>query len=166
MSAADEAPDRPRPVVAFVAPGRPPTSNKTVGKHGERAKLEYSRRYIAAGGTKSDEFSYVAVYYFVPGYRPSNDADAGNIHKRVLDGLQGAAYQDDHVVRVVTAGVIDYGPTANGPLRLEEIDLTSVPASALNDLATAIASAKHHFLYVEIGPLRPAMMAFGIGDAG
>lgn len=166
MSAAAEAPDGPRPVVAFVAPGRPPTSNKTVGKHGERAKLEYSRRYIAAGGTKSDEFSYAAVYYFVPGYRPSNDADAGNVHKRVLDGLQGAAYEDDHVVRIVMAGVIDYGPTANGPLRLEEIDLTRVPPSALEELATAIASAKDHFLYVEIGPLRPAMMAFGMGDAG
>lgn len=165
MSAAVETPDGPRSVVAFVAPGRPPTSNKTVGKHGARAKLEYSRRYIAAGGAKSEEFSYAAVYYFVPGYRPSNDADAGNIHKRVLDGLQGVAYEDDHIVRIVTAGVIDYGPTANGPLRLEEIDLTRVPPSALEELATAIASAKDHFLYVEIGPLRPAMMAFGIGDA-
>lgn len=166
MSATAEVSDGLRSVVAFVVPGRPPTSNKAVGRYGERAKLEYSRRYIAAGGTNCDEFSYAAVYYFVPGYRPSNDADAGNVHKRVLDGLQGTAYEDDHVVRIITSGVIDYGPTANGPLRLEEIDLTRVPPSALADLLAAIASAKEHFLYVEIGPLRPAMMAFGIGDAG
>jgi hypothetical protein len=114
----------------------------------------------------SDEFSYAAVYYFVPGYRPSNDADAGNVHKRVLDGLQGVAYEDDHVVRIIMAGVIDYGPTADGPLRVEEIDLTRIPPNALQELATAIESGSDHFLYVEIGPLRPAMIAFGLGDAG
>ncbi len=165
----DQTPDAQgtasRATVAFVAPGRPPTSNKNLKKHGERAKIEYSKLYDMAGGLKSDELSYAAVYYFVPGYRPSNDADAGNVHKRVLDGLTGVAYEDDHVVRLVMAGVIDYGPTAAGPLRVDELDLTGVPPHALAALATAIASAKDHFLYVEIGPLRPEMMKFGIGDS-
>jgi hypothetical protein len=154
----------PRATVAFIAFGRPPTSNKSVGKYGALAKQQYSRLYRAAGGAHSNELSYAAVYYFVPGYRPNHDADAGNVHKRVLDGLEGFAYDDDHVVRLVTAGVIDYGATATGPLRVDELDLTNVPAHALADLATAIATATDRFLYVEIGPLRPAMMAFGIGE--
>jgi len=158
------APPKSRATVAFVARGRPRTSNKNVGKSGERAKQEYSKLYAQAGGAKSEELSYATVYYFVPGYRPSNDADAGNIHKRVLDGLQGTAYEDDHVVRLITSGVIDYGPAAVGPLRVDQLDLTGVPALALADLAKAIASAADHFLYVEIGPLRPSMMAFGIGE--
>lgn len=154
----------PRSTVAFVASGRPPTSNKPVGKYGAQAKEEYSRLYRASGGAHSNELSYAAVYYFVPGYRPNNDADAGNVHKRVLDGLQGFAYDDDHVVRLVTAGIVDYGATATGPLRVDQLDLTNVPAHALADLATAIATGIDHFLYVEIGPLRPSMMAFGIGE--
>lgn len=153
-----------RKTVAFVAPGRPLTSNKNVGKYGDRVKREYSRLYTAAGGTLSNELSYAAIYYFVPGYRPSNDADAGNVPKRVLDGLEGAAYDDDHVVRWVAAGVVDYGPTAKGPLSVDELDLTHVPAAALASLAIAIDAAAEHFLYVEIGPLRPAIMTFGIGD--
>ncbi|HEU0133873.1 MAG TPA: hypothetical protein VFR28_03545 [Allosphingosinicella sp.] len=145
--------------------GRPPTSNKAVGKYGERAKARYSKLYGLAGGTKSNELTYAAVYYFVPGYRSSNDADAGNVHKRVLDGLEGHAFDDDHVVRFVMAGVIDYGPSAGGPLRVDELDLTGVPAHALPALAAAISSAEDHFLYVEIGPLRPEMMAFGMGGS-
>lgn len=153
-----------RPTVAFLAPGRPRSSNKAVGKYGERAKAEYAKLYLAAGGAHSNDLSYAAVYYFAPGYRPSSDADAGNVHKRVLDGLEGAAYDDDHVVRLVTSGIIDYGAAASGPLKVDELDLTNVPAAVLTALAEAIATATDHFLYVEIGPLRPAMMAFGIGD--
>lgn len=158
------AAQRPRATVAFVASGRPPTSNKSVGKKGGQAMAQYNRLYKAAGGALSNELTYATVYYFVPGYKPSNDADAGNVNKRVLDGLQGVAYDDDHVVRLVTSGVIDYGVSASGPLRVEQLDLTHVPAHALPDLATAIAQGTDHFLYVEVGPLRPAMMVFGIGE--
>ena len=52
----------PRSTVAFIAFGRPPTSNKTVGKYGAQAKQEYSRLYKVAGGAHSNELSYAAVY--------------------------------------------------------------------------------------------------------
>jgi hypothetical protein len=156
-----------REVVAFVTRGRPLTANKVVGPAGARTKTGYGRAYAdAAGGRKSNDLCYATVYYFAPGYRPGRDPDAGNVHKRVLDGMTGRAYDDDRVVRLVTSGVIDYGPGVEGTVQLEEIDLSHMPRRALRDFANMVAKGRDHFLYVEVGPLSSSMFRFNMGKTG
>jgi Holliday junction resolvase RusA-like endonuclease len=154
-----------REVVAFVAKGRPFTSNKTVKAVGDIAKKRYGQAYAqAAGGRISNDLCYVIVWYFAPGYKPGNDPDAGNVHKRVLDGMEGKAYDDDNVARIVISGVIDYGRNVEGTIRLEEVDLSHMPRRALRDFAALIDKGLDHFLYVEVGPLRRSMYRFNAGS--
>lgn len=51
------------------------------------------------------------VYYFPPDYQQQLQTDqlqdADNISKPIWDALQGKLYQDDHVVNIRIAGVID-----------------------------------------------------------
>ena len=94
---------RARPV-AFVVEGRPPSSNKNVGASGLRYQQHVAQLYRAAGGTWSNEHRYGVVYYFLRRYRPSRDADVGNVTKRLWDALTGVGYADDEVVRLQLAG--------------------------------------------------------------
>lgn len=154
-----------RGVVSFVARGRPRSANRKVGRIGEAAKAGYVQLFIAAGGDRSEDQCYAMVYYFAPGYRPENDADAGNVHKRVIDGLKGTAFEDDHIVRLVIAGVIDYGPRTTGPISLDQLDLTGLPGDLLREVAGLLDAGAEHFLYVEVGPLRPFMYRFNLGGS-
>lgn len=151
--------------VAFVRPGRPRTSNKNVGEIGERAKQDMQDLYRAAGGRSSERHRYGVVYYFVRGYRPATDADAGNVSKRVWDALEGVAYKDDHVVRLQLAGLVETGPVAAGEIIYQDLDLTGVPEPALTRLLELIASEERHFLYIELGPLRSPMFVFNLAAA-
>lgn len=149
-------------VTCFVRSGRPPTANKKVEARGQRAQDEMRELYRAAGGEFSDEHRYGIVYYFVRSYRPANDADADNVSKRVWDALEGAAYQDDQVVRLRLAGVIEAGPAKDQAPALQELDLSDMPAPAARELLRLVAAQERHILDVEIGPVRPAMFAFNL----
>jgi hypothetical protein len=117
-----------RKPIAFVRAGRPPTANKNLRGKGAKVQEEFAGLYVAASGQFSAEHRYGVVYY-----RPETDADAGNVSKRIWDGLEGAAYKDDHVVRFQIAGVVGGGTK--------------------------------HVIYVEIGPVRPAMFSFDLSRA-
>lgn len=153
-----------RRTVAFVRPGRPPTSNKNVGGRGLDIQKSLAALYLAAGGTLSDEHCYGIVYYFVQNYSQATDADAGNVSKRIWDALQSVAYTDDHVVRFQSVGVIEIGQTRSGEISLESLDLTDVPQPALERLLELIAGGTKHVIYVEVGPIRPSMFAFNMGQ--
>lgn len=149
-------------IASFVHAGRPLSSNKNVGTIGERIMGEYRALYGQRDGEPSDGHRYGIVHYFVRDYRPSIHADAGNISKRVWDALEGLAYQDDHVVRVQISSVIQYGPTEGDGISYTDIDLSAVPDDDLAAILQNIALGTEHFIYVELGPLRPGMFVFGL----
>jgi hypothetical protein len=149
--------------VVFVRAGRPPTSNKNIGVKGRQVQGELAKFYSEAGGGFSDEHRYGIVYYFVRGYRPTNDADAGNVSKRVWDALEGTAYRDDHVVRFQIAGLIECGEAPSGEVAFGQGDMTDVPDSVFGKLLQMLDDAEtQHVLYVEIGPIRPTMFTFNL----
>lgn len=157
----------PRAPVAFVWIGRPLSANKRIGTIGERIMREIRDAYLAAGGSWSDQQRYGIVYHFVRGYRPATDADAGNIGKRVWDALEDAAYDDDQLVRLQHSGVVEIGATSAGDVSYEELDLTAVPANALQELLNLVAAGtERSFLYVETGVLHSAMSAFNLASRG
>jgi hypothetical protein len=158
-NAMDAVPTEP---VAFVRAGRPPSANKNLGVAGRRLQQDLATLYREAGGVHSDTHRYGVVYYFVRGYRPSNDPDAGNVSKRIWDALEGVAYDDDHVVRLQIAGLIEIGQAPSGDLVVEDIDLADVPSRALNQLLGLIAEGVPHILYVELGPIRPSLFMFNL----
>lgn len=149
--------------VAFVRLGRPPTANKNLGTRGVKAQEDFAELYSAAGGRLSDEYRYGIIYYFVQGYSPATDADAGNVSKRIWDGLQGTAYRDDHVVRFQIAGLIETGQARSHGVAFEHLDLTDVPEAALVRLLELVGGGAKHVIYVEIGPVQPSMFAFNLG---
>jgi hypothetical protein len=151
--------------VAFVRPGRPPTANKNLRGKGAKVQEEFAGLYVAAGGQFSEGHRYGVVYYFVQNYRPATDADAGNVSKRIWDGLEGAAYKDDHVVRFQIAGLVETGRARWGEVAFEHLDLTDVPQSALEELLELVGGGTKHVIYVEIGPVRPAMFSFNLSRA-
>jgi hypothetical protein len=152
-----------RDVVAFIAKGRPLSTNGDLSARGRAMQVKYGQLYAqAAAGRLSDNPCYAAVYYFVPGYRPKIHPDAGNIHKRLIDGLQGKAFTDDHVVRLVLSGVVDFGETADAPLSIDELDLSHLPRRVLKEFVGLVA-AERDFVYVEVGPLGRSMFAFNLG---
>ncbi|MBU1383536.1 MAG: RusA family crossover junction endodeoxyribonuclease [Alphaproteobacteria bacterium] len=148
---------------AFVQAGRPLTSNRNVGRNGERVMEQYRASYGQQAGEPSDAHRYGIVHYFVRDYRPAVHADAGNIAKRVWDALEGIAYDDDHVVRLQISSVIAFGPTNVNGISYTDIDLSSVPAEAFADIIGNIEDGTEHFLYVELGALEPRMFAFALG---
>jgi hypothetical protein len=111
-----------------------------------------------------DAHRYGIVYYFVRGYRPSNDPDAGNVSKRVWDALEGVAYDDDQVVRLQIAGLLEIGQARSGGLAIEDIDLADVPSRALNQLLELINKRVPHILYVELGHIRPSLFMFNLAS--
>lgn len=152
-----------RAPVAFVRVGRPPSANKNLGTAGRRIQQELANLYREAEGAYSNAHRYGIIYYFVRNYRASNDADAGNVGKRVWDALEGVAYRDDHVVRMQVSGLIEIGQAPSGEVAFEDIDLTDIPAGALNQLLGLIAEGVPHILYVELGDIRPSLFMFNLG---
>jgi hypothetical protein len=149
---------------SFVFVGRPPSGNKNVGRAGALAQEEMRRLYQAAGGTRRDHACYGIAYYFVRGYHPSRDADADNVAKRLWDALEGAAYADDHVLRLRIAGVIELGPASGGAIHADELDLTSLEPETAAALLRLIESGSRRFLYAEIGEARAGMFAFNLAS--
>jgi hypothetical protein len=123
------------------------------------------RLFVEAGGACLTEPLYGIVYYVAQQYRPTNDADADNLSKRLWDALQATAYDDDKLVRLRIAGVIAPSslPTAAS---LDDLDLTGAPDDVAGALAGFIAAGEDHNLYVEIGLLHPAMFRFGLAIKG
>lgn len=149
--------------IAFVRPGRPPTSNRNLGQRGEKFQQDVRDLYAAAGGLFDSSHRYGVVYYFRRGYWPATDADAGNLGKRVWDSLNDVAFKDDNVVRLQIAGVVNIGDAAAGGIGYQDLDLTAVPGNALAKLLALIdGGAEHHILYVEIGTLSSSMFVFNL----
>jgi hypothetical protein len=127
---------------------------------------KYRDLYHAAGGRSLSGHLYGIVYYFVRGFRPETDVDAGNVAKRVWDALEGMAYEDDQVVRLQLSGIVDTGPIRAGEVAYEELDLTQVPREALARVLELLAAEEPRFLYVELGALRSSMFTFNLAGRG
>jgi hypothetical protein len=84
----------------------------------------------------------------------------------IWDALEGAAYDDDHVVRLRIAGLIEIGHAPSGDLAIEDIDLADVPSRALDQLLGLINEGVAHILYVELGDIRPSLFMFNLAANG
>lgn len=154
----------PSTAVAFLIAGRPPTANKTGGSRRPAFVRRVREGFVSAGGAVATQPCYGLVYYFVQGYRPSNDADADNISKPVWDALKGTAYDDDKIVRLRIAAVVDTGSEPGGPPALTDLGLSDMRPDLASHLVEMIGAGKRHILYVEIGRLDPRMLRFGLAD--
>lgn len=67
------------------------------------------------------------------------------------------AYENDQVVRLRMAGVIEAERARDGAPALEELDLSEVPAEAARELLRLVAKEEQHILYVEVARVRPEM---------
>ncbi|RLC19757.1 MAG: hypothetical protein DRI57_06380 [Deltaproteobacteria bacterium] len=104
----------------------------------------------------SDEFEtsplYGKVYYF---HRENTQLDADNLSKPVWDALEGLAYEDDSVIKLRHAGIIDLRETD-----MELFDLSLIPDNVANSFLDMVGS-ENHILYIELGRLRNDMIFFG-----
>jgi len=152
-----------RDPVSFVRAGRPLSANKTKGKIGEKIAADLKGLYKAAGGGHWNGFRYGVVYYFVRDYKPHNDSDADNVSKPIWDALEGEAYDDDKVVRLRRAGVIEIG-ASNGAPSLDVIDVTEMPATASDRFFHLLEQEERHIVYVELGAVTPDMFTFNLAN--
>ncbi len=65
------------------------------------------------------------------------------------------AYEDDSIIKLRHAGIIDLRETD-----LQQFDLTSIPDDVADSFLDMVGSEKH-ILYIELGKLRNDMMIFG-----
>jgi hypothetical protein len=150
---------RPAPLVAFACPVRPISVNArpTVRKRETyRNKLLEAFKEAVEDLAMLDDLPYGVVYLFSlhdRGY------DADNISKPLWDALRGVAYRDASAVRLRVAGVLDMRT-----MDLASLDLTTIPERTTKGLLDLLGK-EAHVLYVEIGPLRPALYRFGIGTS-
>lgn len=136
---------------AFICAYRPRSIN---AKHTDRFQ-EQIRQAFATYCTIEQLFDiplYGIVYYF---HKRSNQLDADNLSKPIWDALEGVAYQDDRIIQLRHAGIIDLQK-----IDLAVLDLSNIPDAVANDII-ALAGNRDHILYVEFGPLASEMFTFG-----
>ncbi|MCP4351585.1 MAG: RusA family crossover junction endodeoxyribonuclease [Desulfobacterales bacterium] len=123
---------------------------------GTKSKYQEHLRYAYNEYCNSDDFEVVPLYgkayYF---HRESTQLDADNMSKPIWDALEGLAYEDDSIIKLRHAGIVDLRETD-----LELFDLSSIPDSVANSFLDMIGSEKH-ILYIELGKLRNDMIVFG-----
>ena len=146
-------------LIAFVLP-RKPLSYNAFRDASRKASYTSALRdsYLAAGGHPHAVTAphYGIVYHL---HRPDDPTDADNISKPVWDALRRVAYEDDALVELRIAGKLRIGRGLPATL-----NLTGVPRDALRRLTVlAGKQSTDHMLYVELGTLRSAMFAFGLG---
>lgn len=100
---------------------------------------------------------YGVVYYFTRRY---TQLDADNISKAVWDALKSVVYDDDRVVRLRIAGIVDLrSPDMMG------FDLTKMPGKVAEKLLAMVGQVDH-LLYIEVGALRAEMFRFALDFGG
>ncbi|MDM8521817.1 RusA family crossover junction endodeoxyribonuclease [Desulfococcaceae bacterium HSG8] len=136
---------------AFLSNKKPKSMQSgTKSKYQEHLKDAYNKY------CNSDEFEVVPLYgkayYF---HKESTQLDADNMSKPIWDALEGLAYEDDSIIKLRHAGIVDLRETD-----LELFDLSSIPDNVANSFLDMIGSEKH-ILYIELGKLRNDMIVFG-----
>ena len=95
---------------------------------------------------------YGKVYYF---HWESTQLDADNLSKPIWDALEGLAYEDDSIIKLRHAGIIDLRETD-----LQQFDLTSIPDDVADSFLDMVGSEKH-ILYIELGKFLNNLIIFG-----
>ena len=95
---------------------------------------------------------YGVVYYF---YRRNNQLDADNLSKPVWDALEGVAFENDLLIRLRHAGVVDLRSTD-----MTTFDLSKMPDTVADNFIQMIG-VEEHILYVEFGILHQSMFLLG-----
>lgn len=136
---------------AFLCTYRPRSINaKYTDRYQERIWEAFST--YCAVEQPLDTPLYGIVYYF---HNQPNQLDADNLSKPIWDALEGIAYQDDLIIQLRHAGVINLRKTD-----LTVFDLSRVPDLVANDMI-AFAGTRDHIVYVEFGSLESEMFTFG-----
>ena len=88
--------------------------------------------------------------------REHDDVDADNVPKRILDALKGIVFaNDDEIDRCLSIRTV---ASAAGDF---EVDLLKVPSMGVQDDLRGLLGVERHVLYIEIGPVTDAAVAFG-----
>ncbi len=141
---------------AFLSSQRPRSVNaRMTDRFQERIRQAYHTYYPATDLLA--EPLYGVVYYF---HNQHNQLDADNLSKPIWDALEGLAFEDDRVIQLRHAGVVDLRSTD-----MTTFDLSSMPDTVIDDFIEMIGS-EDHVLYVEFGNLDQSMFLFGQEIAG
>lgn len=144
------------PTVAFVHRGKPAPAQKNRGPRGQALQAAVQEEYRRASSYQYEGPCYGLVIYVLGTYNPAVHADADGISKRIWDGLEGVAYEDDHIVRLRTNGILERQP-GEGGLNFSDFDLTAIPDAAAEALIRAVGDGVEDFLYVQLCGLRATM---------
>lgn len=139
-------------MLTFLCASRPRSANKN-RKYSSRYKdsLEKAiKKYFPSIKLLEDQL-YGSVYYF---HSVPTQIDADNLSKPIWDALEGVVYKDDSIIKLRHAGIVDLKAGD-----FHEIDLTDLPDIVTNDFFEMIDN-EEHFLYIEIGLLKPNMFTF------
>jgi hypothetical protein len=136
---------------AFLCTHRPRSVNaRTTGRFQQLIREAYLNYYPA--GERLHHPLYGIVYYF---HNKPNQLDADNLSKPIWDALKGLVYDDDLIIQLRHAGVIDLSRTD-----MTLFDLSKMPDKVAIDFIGMIGS-KSNILYVEFGKLDQGMFIFG-----
>lgn len=136
---------------AFISNQRPRSVNaRTTDRFQERIRQSY--REYNSGDMFLTEPLYGVVYYF---YNRNNQLDADNLSKPIWDALEGLAFDDDFLIRIRHAGIVDLRSTD-----MNTFDLSNMPDNVAANFIQMIG-VEDHILYVELGNLHQSMFVFG-----
>jgi hypothetical protein len=142
--------------VAFVVDRQPPSAQKG---HNGRFEAEVGVAARTALGPTFSLFSgpiYVRITWF---RHKRSGPDLDNIPKRIIDGMKGVVFDDDHRVVQCILNRID-----------TQLDYTisdqHVSMGAYEQLLQMLEEPRPHILYVEAGPIMDVQVAFGPVDGG
>lgn len=136
---------------AFLCTHRPRSVNaRNTDKFQEHIREAYHIYCIP--GELIDAPLYGVVYYF---HSRHNQLDADNLSKPVWDALEGVVYEDDLIIKLRHAGIVDLRGTD-----INLFDLSRMPDTIAADFIAMIGS-KDYILYVEFGQLSQDMFLFG-----
>lgn len=130
-------------MIVFLTHAMPRSVNAKGTHLYKDAIVEALLKHVPEPAVYAEEL-YAAIYYF---HRVRTSQDADNISKPVLDALEGVLYQNDKVVKVRHAAMIDLQSRA-----IEAFDLSRVPNEVFKALIESL-DQQEHTVYVEIGRL-------------
>jgi hypothetical protein len=136
---------------AFISNQRPRSVN---AKYTDKFK-DYIRESCKVYCEPSEQLQgllYGIVYYF---HKRTNELDADNLSKPIWDALEGMAFEDDLLIQMRHAGIVDLRSTD-----MTAFDLSRMPDTVAETFIQMIG-VEDHILYVELGRLHQSMFVFG-----
>lgn len=135
---------------AFLSNQKPRSVNARMTDRFQEGIRQSYREYCPDSEPLNDEL-YGVVYYF---HKRHNQLDADNLSKPIWDALEGIAFENDLLIRLRHAGVVDLRKD------MTTIDLSNMPDTVVDNFIQMLG-VEEHIVYVEFGILHQSMFLFG-----